>query len=80
MGETKNEYKKGLETARTETSRERRLHGKFKIGVTEVAGERSWQSLKPGYLGKSTKGCVFAAQEQALQTRFFRASIEKDVD
>jgi hypothetical protein len=34
-----------------------------------------------GYLGKGTEGFVFAAQEQALRTRFFRATIEKeDVD
>ena len=37
--------------------------------------------LWAGYLGKGTEGNVFAAQEQALRTRFFRATIErKDVD
>ena len=49
--------------------------------VSEVADARSWQWLRAGYLGKGTEGYVFAAQEQALQTRFFRATIQQeDVD
>ena len=46
--------------------------------VSEVADERSWQWLRAGYLGKGTEGFVFAAQEQALRTRFFRATIQKE--
>ena len=42
---------------------------------------RSWQWLRADYLGKGTEEYVFAAQEQALRTRFFRATIEReDVD
>ena len=46
--------------------------------VSEVADDRSWQWLGAGYLGKGTKGFVFAAQEQALRTRFFRWAIQKE--
>ena len=76
--ETKNEYKKRVEKTRMECFLEKRLHGKFK---SKVADARSWQWLRAGYLGKGTEGYVFAAQEQALWTRFFRATIEwEDVD
>ena len=37
--------------------------------------------LRADYLGKGTEGYVFAAQEQALRTSFFRATIEReDID
>ena len=49
--------------------------------VSKVADARSWQWLRAGYLEKGTEGYVFAAQKQALRTRFFRATIEQeDVD
>ena len=49
--------------------------------VSKVADARSWQWLRARYLGKGTEGYVFAPQEQALQTRFFCATIEReDVD
>ena len=58
-----------------------RLHGKFLKDASKVADTRSWQWLRAGYLRKSTKGYVFAAQEQALWTRFFHATIEwEDVE
>ena len=38
----------------------------------------SWQWLRFEYLGKSTEGYVFAAQEQTLRAKFFRATIEKE--
>ena len=76
MGETKNEYvwkRKRLETARTETSREKRLHGKFRMGVTEVAGERSWQSLKTGYLGRAcTRGAFLLLRSRLCKRGLFR--------
>jgi len=57
------------------------LHGKFWKDVEDVAGNRSWQWLRAGYLVKSTEAYVIAAQEQALQTRFLRATVfREDVD
>ena len=46
-----------------------------------VADGKSWQWLRGRYLAKSTEAYLFAAQEQALRTRFLRATIEgEDVD
>ena len=78
VGETKKEYKKRVQKERRENFLQKRLHGKFMRDVSEVADERSWQWLRAGYLGKGTEGFVFAAQEQALRTRFFRATIQKE--
>ncbi|KXJ19770.1 hypothetical protein AC249_AIPGENE21527 [Exaiptasia diaphana] len=78
VGETKKEYKKRVQKERRENFMQKRLHGKFMRDVSEVADERSWQWLRAGYLGKGTEGFVFAAQEQALRTRFFRATIQKE--
>ena len=59
----------------------KRLPGKFMRDVSKVADARSWQWSRAGYLEKGTEGYVFAAQEQVLRTRFFRATIEReDVD
>ena len=46
------------------------------MDVEVVADSRSWQWLRAGYLAKSTEAYLFAAQEQALRTRFFRKTIE----
>ena len=78
VGEMKNEYKKRVEKARMECFLGKRLHGKFMRDVSKVADARSWQWLRAGYLGKGTEGYVFAAQEQALRTKFFRATIERE--
>ena len=81
VGETKNEYKKRVEKTRMESFLGKGLHGEFMRDVSKVADARSWQWLRAGYFGKGTEGYVFAAQEQALRTRFFRATIEReDVD
>lgn len=77
-GESKKEYTKRVQKERRENFLEKRLHGKFMRDVSEVADERSWQWLRAGYLGKGTEGFVCAAQEQALRTRFFRATIQKE--
>ena len=74
--ETKGEYKNRVESERIECFRAKRLHGKFLRDVSGVADPRSWQWLRAGYLGKGIEGYVCAAQEQALRTRFFRASIQ----
>ena len=81
VGETKNEYKKRVEKTRMECFLGKRLHGKFMRDVSKVADARSWQWLRAGYLGKGTERYVFAAQEQVLRTRFFRATIQReDID
>ena len=80
VGETNDEYRKRTEE-RKECFLEKRLHGKFMRDIREVVNARSWQWLRAEYLAKGNEGFVFKAQEQALRTRFFRASIEKeDVD
>ena len=62
------------------------LHGKFVSTVNKLAEEedvdldRSWQWLKGGYLTKSTESYIMAAQEQALQTKWRKATIEEDED
>ena len=79
--ESKREFKSRVAEERKVRLSEKRIHGKFFRDVSEVADDRSWQWLRAGYLGKGTEGFVCAAQEQALRTRFFRATIEKeDVD
>ena len=75
VGENKVEYKKRVESERKERFAEKRLHGKFLKDVEQVADNRSWQWVRGGYLAKSMEAFVFAAQEQALNTRFFRAKI-----
>ena len=79
-GETKEEYKQRIERERVDDFKGKRLHGKFMRDVRDVADDRSWQWVRAGYLSKSTEEFVFAAQEQALRTRFFRSEIEKEKD
>ena len=42
-----------------------------------VVSERSWQWLKAGFLTKSTEGFIISAQEQALRTKWVKATIDK---
>ena len=76
LGETKREYKERVEKERKERFGAKRLHGKFFRDVRDVADGRSWQWVKAGYMAKSMEGFVFAAQEQALPTRSYRADIQ----
>ena len=76
VGESKIEYFRRVDNERREKLKEKRLHGKFVVDVEAVADNRSWQWLRAGYLAKSTEAYLFAAQEQALRTRFFRKTIE----
>ena len=70
-----------LKKERMEFVMGKRLHGKFLTDLSKVADARSWQWVRAGYLGKGTLRYVFAAQEQALWTRFFHATIEwEDVE
>ena len=81
VGESKLEYKKRVERGRVDRLGKMKLHGKFWEDVKDVADGRSWQWLRGGYLAKSTEAYLFAAQEQALRTRFKRKTIEhEDVD
>ena len=74
--ETKEDYRKRREEERKETLRGKKLHGAFLEGIKGVADERTWQWLRAGYLAKSTETFVFAAQEQALRTRFTRSKVD----
>ena len=46
--------------------------------VSEVGDGRLWPWLTTGYLEKYMEEYVFTAQEQALQKRFFQATIKKE--
>ena len=78
--ETKNEYtKKYMEKERwMEFFMAKRLHGKCMRDVLKVVDARSWKQLRAGYFVKSREGYGFDAQEQAMRTRFFWATIERE--
>ena len=81
VGESKVEFKKKVAKKRVDDLGKTKMHGKWWEGVKDVADGRSWQWLRGGYLAKSTEAYLFAAQEQALRTRFKRNRIEhEDVD
>ena len=81
VGESKVEFKQRVAKARVDDFGKTAMHGKWWEGVKDVADGRSWQWLRGGYLAKSTEAYLFAAQEQALRTRFKRNRIEKeDID
>ena len=42
----------------------------------DVDLDRTWQWLKGGFLTKGSEGFIMAAQEQALQTRWRKSTIE----
>ena len=75
VDESKGEYLSRVDKERVEDLAGKKLHGKFFRDVDEVAGRRSWQWLQAGFLAKSTEAFLFAAQEQALNTRLFRRTI-----
>ena len=80
-------YKKRMETERWEKLRAKRLHGRFIVGIEAkddagkpVAGPRSWDWVKAGYITPSTEAYLFAAQEQAINTNSKRHRIYKEKD
>ena len=81
--ETGVEYRKRMETERKAVLLGKPLHGKFIADVERlveeegVDSERSWQWLKAGFLTKSSEGFIIAAQEQALRTKWVKATIDK---
>ena len=61
-------------------------HGRFFKGTEEdangdpIAGPRSWEWVRSGYMTKSAEDYLFAAQEQALNTRSIRSRIYHEVN
>ena len=84
--ETGEDLKKRRDTERKESLLGKPLHGKFFATVEKLADEgdvdldRSWQWLKGGFLTKATEGYIMAAQEQALQTKWRKSTIEGSED
>ena len=74
-GESKVDYKVRMERERLERLKAKKLHGKFFNETEQVADERSWQWLRGGFLDKRAEAFVCAAQENALKTRCYNATI-----
>ena len=77
-GELQADYKKRMAEERKARLTTKKLHGKFFREVKDVAGGMSWQWLKRDSLFKWTEAYVCAAQENALRTRKYCASILKE--
>ena len=59
----------------------KKVHGMFSKSVKDVAGSRSNDWLKSGYLGKATESFICAVQEEVLLTRWRQARLHgEDVD
>ena len=71
-------YRKRTGEEREEWLAKKKLHGKILGEMKDLGTERNWQWIKSGLVSKSVEGFMFAAQEQALRTRWLRASIEKE--
>ena len=71
-------YRKRIAGEREDRLAEKKLHGKILGEMKEIGTERNWQWIKSGFVSKSVEGFMFAAQEQALRTRWLRANIEKE--
>ena len=85
-GNARADYKKAKEHERKESLLAKRLHGRFFRTTKEdaegevIAGPRSWEWVRSGYMTKSTEAYIFAAQEQALGTRAVRSKIYREKD
>ena len=79
-------YKKKEEKRRTDSLWGKRLFGRFFRGTKKdengqtIAGPRSWEWVRAGYMTKSTEAYLFAAQEQAISTNARRSNIYHEVD
>ena len=80
------DYKSAKELERKESLLAKPLHGRF-FRTTKaneqgevIAGPRSWEWVRSGYMTKSTEAYLFAAQEQALGTRAVRSKIHREED
>ena len=80
------DYKKAKELERKESLLAKPLHGRFfRSTKTDedgevIAGPRSWEWVRSGYMTKSTEAYIFAAQEQVLGTRAVRSKIYREED
>ena len=80
------EYKKRVEQERKDRLMAKPLHGRFFKGTKEdasgeaIAGPRSWEWVRSGYMTKSAEAYLFAAQEQALKTNSIRSRIHREVN
>lgn len=85
-GNAQADYKKAKEHERKESLLAKPLHGRFFRTTKEdehgevIAGPRSWEWVRSGYMTKSTEAYIFAAQEQALGTRAVRSKIYREED
>jgi len=79
-------YKTRVEAERKERLEAKPLHGRFfrttkkDASGNAIAGPRSWEWVRSGYMTKSTEAYIFAAQEQALATNAKRAMVYREVD
>ena len=76
--ETFEQYRKRVSDERKENLEAKPLHGMFFRNIKYIADARTWQWLGGGYLSKEIEGYVFAAQEQAIRTRWARATIDRE--
>ena len=72
------EFGKRVEAEREAAFRGKAVHGRFFAQVEEVADERSWQWVRAGFMTPSTEAYIYAAQEQALGTRWARATLYQE--
>ena len=72
------DFGRKLEADREKAFAEKVLHGRFYEQVKDVADERSWQWVRGGFMTPSTEAYIYAAQEQALGTRWVRSTIYQE--
>ena len=77
-GESGKEYKRRIMDERKERLAGKKVHGKILGDMKDVGTKETWQWLKGGYTTKCMEGFIMAAQEQALRTRWFRVTIQKE--
>ena len=79
--ESRDDYRERKERERKEGLDEKVFHGKFFRDTKEVADARSRNWVSGGYMAVGTERYIFAAQEQALGTRWARnIRYKEDVD
>ena len=73
----KAEFKVEQKEERKEKWANRFMHGQFTRQIKEFASKKSWQWLKRGCLKRQTESLLIAAQDQALETNYHKARIER---
>ena len=69
---------KDVMVERKKKLKKKQVHGKIMNDIEEVGTKEMWQWLQGGYIIKSMQSFIMAAQEQALQTQWFRSPIQKE--